>query len=118
MATIKQSYLNQTYSGSYGGLSGFVKNRTKWKDKDEVAKELRKLRGYALHGDVRYKFPRRKIMVNFINEMWANKFEGAQCGGCQSEQYELSLGGGGCSVQERIHTSTEGQDVYFNDTGF
>ena len=72
MATIKQNYLNQTYSGSYGGLSGFVKNRTKWKDKDEVAKELRKLRGYALHGDVRYKFPRRKIMVNFINEMWAS----------------------------------------------
>ena len=72
MATIKQNYLNQTYSGSYGGLSGFVKNRTKWKDKDQVAKELRKLRGYALHGDVRYKFPRRKIMVNFINEMWAS----------------------------------------------
>ena len=72
MSTIKQSYLNQTYSGSYSGLSGFLKNRTKWKDQNEVAKELRKLRGYALHGDIRYKFPRRRIMVNFINEMWAS----------------------------------------------
>ena len=72
MATVKQSYLNQTYSGSYSGLSGFLKNRTKWKDQNVVAKELRKLRGYALHGDIRYKFPRRRIMVNFINEMWAS----------------------------------------------
>ena len=30
------------------------------------------MRGYALHGDIRYKFPRRKIMVHFINEMWAS----------------------------------------------
>ena len=71
MATIKQSYLNQTYSGSYGGLSGFLKNRKKWKDQKEVGKELRKLRSFALHGDIRYKFPRRRIMINFINEVWA-----------------------------------------------
>ena len=35
-------------------------------------KELRKLRGYALHGDVRYKFPRRRIIVNFLGEMFAS----------------------------------------------
>ena len=72
MATIKQNYLNQTYSGSYSGLTGFLKNRKKWKDPNEVSKELRKLRGFALHGDVRYKFPRRRIMVSFIGEMWAS----------------------------------------------
>ena len=72
MSSIKQSYLNQRYSGSFSSLSGFVKNRKKWSDKEEVAKELRKLRGYALHGNVRYKFPRRRIIINFLHQLWSS----------------------------------------------
>ena len=97
MATIKQTYLNQTYSGSYGGLSGFLKNRTKWKDQNEVAKELRKLLGYALHRDIRYEFPRRKIMVNFINEMWASDLKARRM---QGKQSELPTYSGRCILKE------------------
>jgi len=68
---IRQSYLNQRFSGSYSGLSGFLRNRRKWRDKKIVDRELKKLNSYALHKPARKNFKRRRIMVHFINEIWA-----------------------------------------------
>jgi Integrase core domain len=68
---IRRSYLNQRFSGAFSGLSGFLKNRKKWTDRNAVAQELRKLDAYSLHRDVRRKFKRRRIFVQFINEIWA-----------------------------------------------
>ena len=72
MGEIKRSYLNQRLSGSFSGVSGFVRNRKKWSDKKEVEAELRKLNAYALHKDVRTKFKRRPTSVHLINEVWAS----------------------------------------------
>ena len=47
-----------------------MKNRKKFKDKNEVEKELRKLNSYTLHKDVRKKFKRRPIIVHFSNDVW------------------------------------------------
>ena len=71
-AEIRRSYLNKRFSGAFSGLSGFVQNRKKWTDKNEVVKELRKLDAYTLHRDVRKKFKRRRIMVHFINEIFCS----------------------------------------------
>jgi len=68
---IRRSYLNQRFSGSFSGLSGFLKNRKRWNDKKVVEEELQKINAYALHKDIQRKFPRRKVMVNFINEIWS-----------------------------------------------
>ena len=92
MSEIRRSYLNQRLSGSYSGniinfikfsivliyiryhfylgLSTFLKNRKKFKDKEQVRKELMKLRGFAMHQKVFKKFPRRKILANFKSEIW------------------------------------------------
>jgi len=78
MSRVRQNYLNQTFPGSYSGLSGFLKSRKNWKDKHEVDKELRKIRGYALHEPVKYKFPKRKIVVHFPSEMWATDLKSIQ----------------------------------------
>ena len=78
MSEIRKSYLNQLFSGSYSGASGFMKNRKKWTNKKEVESELAKLKGYALHKDVRKKFKRRRIMVNMINEIFAADLKDTQ----------------------------------------
>ena len=70
--------MNQLFSGSWSGLEGFMKNRKKWTDKKEVDRELRTLKGYALHKDVRKKFKRRRIMVNFQNEIFAADLKDVQ----------------------------------------
>ena len=69
---ITRTYLNQRFSGSYSGLSGFIKNRKTWKDRKVIDEELRKLDAYSLHRPVRRKFQRRKILVNFIGEIFAS----------------------------------------------
>ena len=71
MTDVKKQYINYRLSGSYSGLSAFMKNRKKWKIKDVVAAELRKLRGYALHVPARKHYPRRHVKVLFINETMA-----------------------------------------------
>lgn len=71
-AWVKRTYLNQRFKGAFSGLSGFLRNRNKWKDRKVIEKELNKISAYSLHKDVRNKYPRRKIMVNFINEIWAS----------------------------------------------
>ena len=65
---VKRSYLNQRLTGAFSLLSGFMKNRKQWNDKNAVEKELRKLSSYALHKPVRKKFKRRRVHVYFINE--------------------------------------------------
>jgi len=69
---IKQAYLNRKFSGAFSGLTGFLKNRKKWKDAKKVLQVLRKLKAYSLHKDVRRKFKRRRILVNFRNQTWGS----------------------------------------------
>jgi len=71
MSYIRRNYTNTALPGSYSGQSGFLKN-TKHKDKKLVQDELRKLDGYTLHKDIRKKFPRRKIKLLFINNLWSS----------------------------------------------
>ena len=72
MSSVRKAYLNQRWAGSFSGLSGFLRNRKEWaKRKPEVEKELRGIRAYALHKDARKRFPRRKIYVNYVNEVWS-----------------------------------------------
>ena len=67
---IKRTWLSSRYSGSFSGLSGFVKNRKKWKDAKLVEQELQKLEGFALHRPIRRKFRRNKIWAHYIDSIW------------------------------------------------
>lgn len=69
---VRRSFLNQRFSGSFSGLDGFLRNRKKWKDKNAVEKELKKLKSYALHAPVKNKFPRRRIKVQFEHEIYTS----------------------------------------------
>ena len=71
MTDIKRTYLNGRVAGAFQGVSGFLRNRKKWKNKDEVERELRKLQGYAVHKEIRRKFPRRAIKVLFQYDVLA-----------------------------------------------
>jgi len=73
MSAYRRTYLNQRLSGSFSGLSGFLKNRKILTGKrEEAQKELQKIRAYSLHKDIKHKFKRRPILVNFINEIWSS----------------------------------------------
>ena len=72
MATIKSAYVNARLPGAYSGLRGFMQNRSRWKDKKEVAKEFRKINSYTLHKDLRRKFKRRHVKVFFKDFCWAS----------------------------------------------
>lgn len=50
-------------------MATFIRERNKVKEYKQVGKELRKLDGYALHKDIRFKYPRRKIWVNMPGEV-------------------------------------------------
>ena len=71
MADVKRTYLNHVLSGSFSAVSGFMKNRLKYKDKTQVESELRKLRGFALHKPIRRKFKRTPIKILFLGETWS-----------------------------------------------
>ena len=70
-AWVKRNYLNHRFTGSYSGLSGFLQNRNKWKEKKVIEKELQKVKSFSLHRDIRHKYPRRKMMVKFVNEIYS-----------------------------------------------
>src|ERR1700710_2146434 len=82
MSYLKRNYTNPKLSGAYSGLQGFTKNR-KIKDKKSADVKLQELDSYTLHKDIQYKFPRRKAIVNFTNEVWCadlkhiDKFKGS-----------------------------------------
>lgn len=75
---IRQNWKNARLSGAFSGLSGFMQNRKKWKDKKVVERELQKLRGFALHRPIRIKFRRNKIWAHYSNAIW-----GADLWDCQ-----------------------------------
>ena len=70
MSYVKRNYTNPKLSGAYSGLKGFVKNR-KVKDKQAAETKLQELEPFTLHKDVKLKFPRRRIVVPYINHTWA-----------------------------------------------
>jgi len=82
MSYVKRNYTNPKLTGAYSGLQGFVKNR-KIKDKKLTDVKLQELESYTLHKDIKYKFPRRRIVIPFINHTWASdlkditKFKGS-----------------------------------------
>ena len=67
---IRRSWLSSRYSGSFAGLSSFMKNRKKWKDAKHVEKELQKLEGFSLHRPIRKNFKRNKIWAHYFNSIW------------------------------------------------
>ena len=70
-AEIRRTYVNTRISGALRGLDSFMENRKKWKDKRQVENELIKLETFSVHRPVRRKFPRRRVLVHFINELWS-----------------------------------------------
>ena len=66
---IKTEYFTPGAPTGYASLSGFLKN-SKYKDKNLVQKTLQDLRTYSIHKNVRKTFPRRKVMVSFIDVYW------------------------------------------------
>jgi hypothetical protein len=69
MATIRRQYFNPKLSGSYSGASGFIRNR-KITDKSKVLKQLKTLPTYSLHAPARKVYPRRRIVIPFIDRQW------------------------------------------------
>ena len=67
---IRRSWLSSRYSGSFSGVSGFIKNRKKWKDAKVVEQELQKLEGFALHRPIRKKFRRNKILAHYQHSIY------------------------------------------------
>lgn len=72
MSTVKANFINPNLAGSFSGISGFLRNRLKFKDKQAVVKELRKLNTYQLHKDVRRKFKRRHVKVFWKDNTWSS----------------------------------------------
>lgn len=72
MAEIRRTYLNARNSGSFSGIDSFLRNRKKWKNKEEVEKELQKIQAYSVHKLARKKFKRRPVKVLFLNEVWGS----------------------------------------------
>ena len=70
-AWVKRNFLNYKVKGSFSGASGFIRNRDKWKEKDYIQKQLNKIEAYSRHKDIRNKYPRRRIMVNFAGEIYS-----------------------------------------------
>lgn len=67
MTSIKQKYFNARQSGSYSGMYSFVRNRKIKVSRDQVRKELLKLKEYYSFFPAKKKFQRRKIFVPFNN---------------------------------------------------
>ena len=67
---IIQKYTNPSLPGSFSGLSGFIKNNKEYKNSRIVKKVLRSLPTYTLHNKIKHTFPRRKTLVNGIDDQW------------------------------------------------
>jgi hypothetical protein len=67
MSQIKKQYFNPMFSGSYSGLHSFFGSRTLNKSRHQVEHELKKLPEYYLHRPARKRFPRRRVLVFFVN---------------------------------------------------
>lgn len=69
MAQIRRQYLNPKFAGSFAGISTFLKNR-KFKDSNEVTRELKKHPPYYIHAPSRKLFPRRRVVTIYPNFLW------------------------------------------------
>jgi hypothetical protein len=73
MKKIQNLYLDPSQPGSYSGLETFfhaLKNQKKKVDKDKLRKWLQAQEGYTLHYPNLSKFPRNRIVVNGIDNLW------------------------------------------------
>jgi hypothetical protein len=66
-SSIKKIYFNPRLSGSYSGFASFYNNRHLKLPKEEVEKELLKLKEYYLFRKALKKFPKRKVMAFLPN---------------------------------------------------
>jgi hypothetical protein len=67
MTSIKAKWFNPKLSGSYSGVVSFLKNRNLKLPKDEVEKELLKLKEYYMYRPARSKFKKRRVLVFLPN---------------------------------------------------
>ena len=66
---VKRNYFNSISPGSYSALSGFLRNK-KYQSKKFIEDTLASLQTYTLHKPIRKKFPRRKVVVAFMNLLY------------------------------------------------
>jgi len=64
--SIQKNYTTPRSPGSYSALSGFLKNN-KYRNKQTVQDTLSALNSYSLHKPIRKRFPRRKVVVSFMD---------------------------------------------------
>jgi len=67
---IHRRYSNLTTKGSFSGADGFIKSAKLPISSKRVRDELLKIKSYALHQPTRKNFPRRRVLVNGINQQW------------------------------------------------
>ena len=78
LAAVRERYKAATLKGSYGGIEALARvlgshaaRRNTGNAKKNAAKEaLRAEDSYTLHRPVRYKFPRRRIVVGGVHHQW------------------------------------------------
>jgi hypothetical protein len=68
---VARRYTTKRTAGSYSGVSGFLANNPKCRDKDSVRKTLAGIEAYTLHKDARRKFQRIKIQCGSIDHIWS-----------------------------------------------
>jgi len=66
---IRRKYLSANEPGAFTSMSTFLKSN-KFK-KDEAESALSNLKTYSIHKPIRINYPRRKVIVNFIDDTWA-----------------------------------------------
>ena len=66
-----QKYLQPKHPGSFSGLDKFRRSLKEKKNTAKEIKEFLKLKeSYSLHHPVRYRFPRSRVMVPAVNQLW------------------------------------------------
>ena len=67
---IIQKYTNPAFTGSFSGLSGFLKNNKELGNSTSVKRVISSLPAYTLHKPIKYTFPRTKTSVDGIDDQW------------------------------------------------
>jgi len=63
---IQTNYTTARSAGTFSALSGFLQNH-KYRNKRLVQDALTNLNSFSLHKPIRRRFPRRKVVVSFID---------------------------------------------------
>lgn len=69
MTEARRLYQNPRVGASFTGLQTFLRNRN-FKDSKAAANEVKKLKSYYLHKQVRKRFKRRKVITLFKDFLW------------------------------------------------